>query len=98
MLHLRRFETKSGLWMGWQLAYPHLIAAEYIGDRMLSLDFGMRQFMIEGVGLDQLARHLQDGTVLAIQEYAASTWPERPSGPMVSAIHRVGRDNGAPPN
>ena len=25
MLHLRRFEPKSGLWCGWQIAYPHLV-------------------------------------------------------------------------
>ena len=66
MLHLRRYEEKSGLWMGWQLAYHTLAAVEYIGGQMLSLDFGKRQFMIEGTGLDELARHLQQGTVLAL--------------------------------
>ena len=74
MLDLRRFEAKSGLWMGWQVSYPHLVAVEYIGDQMLSLDFGLRQFMIEGRGLSELARHLQDGSVLAIQEYAKGVW------------------------
>ena len=50
MLHLRRYEARSGLWMGWAMSYPSLIAAEYVGDRMVSLDFGTRQFMIEGEG------------------------------------------------
>lgn len=61
MLELRRYEPRSGLWSGWQLAYPTLVAAEYTGDRLLSLDFGTRQFVIEGRGLDELARHLQIG-------------------------------------
>lgn len=94
MLHLRRYEPKSGLWMGWQLAYHTLIAAEYVGERMLSLDFGTRQFVIEGDGLDELARHLQEGTVLAVQEYAARIWQGQLDGSRVSSIRRLG-DNGA---
>jgi hypothetical protein len=97
MLHLRRYEPKSGLWVGWQLAYPHLIAAEYIGDRMLSLDFGSRQFVIEGTGLDELARRLQDGEVLAVQEYDAEVWPVRQAGPIVAAIRRIEGNDARPP-
>lgn len=93
LLHLRRYEARSGLWMGWQLAYHTLIAAEYVGERMLSLDFGSRQFMIEGHGLDELARHLQRGSVLALQEYAASIWPAGQAGPAVTAIKRLGQEN-----
>jgi hypothetical protein len=89
MLHLRRFEKKSGLWCGWQIAYPHLVAVEYIGDKMLSLDFGARQFVIEGTGLQELARHLQSGSVLSLQEYSQRIWPERASGSVVSAITRM---------
>jgi len=89
MLHLRRHDAKSGLWMGWELSMPHLVAVEYTGDRLLSLDFGARQFMLEGVGLDELARHLQTGNVLMIQEYAASAWPGHHSGPRVTAIRKL---------
>jgi hypothetical protein len=88
MLHLRRYEPKAGLWMGWQLSYPHLIAVEYVGDRSLSLDFGKRQFVIEGKGLIELARRIQDGSVVAIQEYAASVWPERSGEAVVTGIKR----------
>lgn len=95
MLHLRRFEPKSGLWMGWQLAYPHLIAAEYIGDRLLSLDFGSRQFIIEGTGLDELAHRLQDGTVLVVQEYDATVWPAH-QGPRISSIRRIEGNDARP--
>jgi hypothetical protein len=41
------------------MAYPHLIVVEYIGGKMLSLDFGTRHFIIEARGLYELARHLQ---------------------------------------
>lgn len=92
MLHLRRFEQRSGLWMGWQVSYPHLIAVEYIGDRMLSLDFGVRQFMVEGEGLSELARHLQSGSVLALHEYAASIWPNGHDGAWIRSIRRLGQD------
>jgi hypothetical protein len=90
MLHLRRFDPKSGLWIGWQLAYPHLVAVEYIGDKMLSLDFGTRQFMIEGTGLGELARHLQSGSVLMVQEYCEKVWPVRFSGPIVTSVKKIG--------
>ena len=89
MLELRRYEPRSGLWTGWALAYPHLIALEYTGDRLLSLDFGQRQFVIEGVGLDELARHIQQGTVLAVQEYAAALWASPNGAPSVTAIRAV---------
>lgn len=89
MLHLRRYEPKSGLWMGWQMSYPHLVAVEYIGDKILSLDFGTRQFVIEGKGLDELARHLQEGTVLVVQEYAESVWPNHAEGRLISAVNHV---------
>ncbi|MFA5989933.1 MAG: hypothetical protein WC803_10055 [Sphingomonas sp.] len=86
MLHLRRFEPKSGLWMGWQMSYPHLIAVEYTGDTMLSLDFGTRQFVIEGTGLTELARHLQIGSVLMVQEYAQNVWLEAPDLQFIRSV------------
>ena len=89
LLELRRYEPKSGLWIGWQIAYPHLIAVEYIGDKMLSLDFGTRQFMLEGRGLDQLARHLQQGTVLSVVEYSDRVWGEQPEGGIVQRIVKL---------
>lgn len=89
LLNLRKFDPKSGLLIGWQASYPHLVAADYVGERMLSLDFGLRQFVIEGVGLGELVRHLQDGAVLAIQEYSAKIWPEHPTGPIVTAINKI---------
>lgn len=89
MLGLRRFEPRSGLWQGWGLSYPSLQAVEYMGDRMLSLDFGTRQFVIEGRGLDELARRIQEGSVLAVLEYAAPVWPTLPDGPAVTAIKRI---------
>lgn len=90
MLHLRRFEPKSGLWMGWQISYPHLFAVEYVGDKMLSLDFGQRQFMIEGTALDELARHLQSGSVLMVQEFCDKAWRSRGEGGSISSIVKVG--------
>jgi hypothetical protein len=90
LLDLRRYEPKSGLWIGWQLSYPHLQAVEYIGERMLSMDFGTRQFVIEGSGLSELVRHLQQGSVQMILEYSAQVWPQRASGPVISAITKVG--------
>lgn len=89
MLELRRYEPRSGLWSGWQLSYPTLLAAEYTGDRLLSLDFGSRQFVIEGRGLDELARHLQQGNVIAIQEFASALWQRQPDGAVVGAIRKV---------
>ena len=90
MLELRRFEPRSGLWTGWQLSYPTLMSAEYTGDMVLSLDFGTRQFFLQGRGLDELARHLQQGVVVTVQEYASSLWPAAPAGPLVTSIQRVG--------
>lgn len=90
MMHLRRFEARSGLWMGWALSYPNLVAAEYTGDRMLSLDFGARQFMVQGVGLDQLIAPLQQGVVIALYEHTTSVWPGASAGPVISSIRRLG--------
>jgi hypothetical protein len=92
MLHLRRFEPKSGLWVGWEIAYPHLIAVEYIGDKMLSLDFGTRQFMLQGLGLDELVARLQQNSVLMIQEYCDKVWPTRGSGGVITAIAKLGNE------
>ncbi len=88
MLHLRRYESKSGLWMGWQLSYPSLIAAEYTGDRLLSLDFGSRQFIIEGQGLGELITRLQSGEVLCVQEYSPNIWPIIEDRIIVRSIRR----------
>lgn len=90
LLDLRWYDARASLWLGCAIAYPHLAAAEYIGDRMLSLDFGKRQFVIEGEGLNELVRRIQEGSVIAIQEYAAAVWPRRPEGPLVTAIRRLG--------
>jgi len=89
LLNLRKFDPKSGLLLGWQASYPYLVSADYVGEKMLSLDFGRRQFVIRGNDLTELVRHLQQGTVLAIQEYSAKVWPELPSGPVVTAIDKV---------
>lgn len=89
MLGLRRFDPRSRLWQGWGLSYPSLQAVEYFGDKMLSLDFGTRQFMLEGHGLDELARRIGEGTVVTILEYAAQVWPERPAGPAITSIKRL---------
>jgi hypothetical protein len=97
MLELRRYEPRSGLWQGWVLSYPSLHAVEYMGERMLSLDFGLRKFVLEGDGLSELTARLQQGVVLAIQEYCEKVWPHRPAGPVISAIRRMGMENGAPP-
>jgi|SRR3954468_7254542 len=89
LLNLRRYDPRSGLLLGWQASYPYLVAADYVGERMISLDFGTRHFVIEGSGLGELLRHLQQGTVLAIQEYCPQVWPQRPHGPVVTAIKKV---------
>jgi hypothetical protein len=89
LLNLRKFDPKSGLLLGWQASYPYLVTADYVGEQMLSLDFGRRQFVIRGNDLTELVRHLQQGTVLAIQEYSAKVWPELPPGPVVTAIDKV---------
>ncbi len=92
MLHLRRFEPKSGLWCGWEIAYPHLIAVEYTGDKMLSLDFGTRQFMLQGLGLDELVARLQQNSVLMVQEYCDKVWPTRGAGGVVTSIAKLGNE------
>lgn len=89
MLELRRFEARSGLWQGWAMPYAGMYAVEHLGDRMVSLDFGARQFVIEGHGLDELAQRIQHGEVMSVQEYAAPIWPVRPSGTVVSSIRRI---------
>lgn len=90
MLHLRRFEPKSGKWIGWQVSYPHLVAVEYVGDTMLSLDFGTRQFVIEGIGLTKLAHELQQGIVLTITEFARDLWRQRPLDHHVQRVCLIG--------
>ena len=94
MLHLRRYDPKSGMWIGWQVSYHNLIAVEYVGDRLLSLDFGMRQFVIEGSGLDELVRNLQQGIVLCLQEYSSQLVPQRPTGPIIIKISKITNEEG----
>ena len=96
MLHLRRFEVRSGMWMGWAVSYPHLAAVEYVGERMISLDFGVRQFVVQGKGLDQLIAPLQQGIVLALYEHTASVWASVPNGPLITSIQRAGYDPSRP--
>jgi hypothetical protein len=91
LLNLRKFDPRSGLLVGWQASYPYLISADYVGEKMLSLDFGRRQFVIQGTDLSELVRHLQQGTVLAIQEYSTQVWPQLPPGPVVTVIDKVER-------
>lgn len=89
-IDFRRFDAKSGLLMGCQMSYPLLMSIEYTGDKLLSLDFGQRKFVIEGVGMIDLARHLQQGIVLAIQEYSTAIWEVKPEvGAIVTRIVRV---------
>jgi hypothetical protein len=90
LLNLRWFDSRAGMWLGCAMAYPQLIAAEYVGERMVSLDFGRRQFVLEGEQLGELIRRIQDGSVIAIQEYAPAVWPQRPSGPCITSIRRIG--------
>lgn len=89
MLELRRHEPRSGLWSSWAMAYHSLYALDQTGERMLSLDFGHRQFVIEGHGLDKLAQYIQQGSALAVIEHSAALWPARPDGPCVTAIRRI---------
>lgn len=93
LLHLRRLELRSGLWMGWAMSYPHLQAVEYVGDQMLSLDFGTRHFVVQGLGLGQLIEPLQQGMVTALIEYSGAVWPQRPDGPVITSIQRLGGPN-----
>ncbi|RJG55395.1 hypothetical protein D0Z70_08270 [Sphingobium terrigena] len=89
MLGLRWYEAKAGFWSGCGMPYFMLQAVEYTGDRMVSLDFGTRQFVIEGCGLDVLARRIKEGSALAVVEYAPAVWPQRPERPIVTAIRRM---------
>ena len=68
MLELRRYEPRSGLWQGWVMPYHSLYAVEYVGDHMLSLDFGSRQFVIKGTKLERVGRLVQFGMVSSIIE------------------------------
>lgn len=92
MLGLRRFDPRGGHWLGWGLPYHGLFAVEYVGDRLVTLDFGMRQFVIEGRGLDELARRIKQGAVAMVMEYAPTIWPDAPPGPVVTGIQRVGQE------
>lgn len=85
-LDLRRFEPKTGDLIGTQMSYPHLIAIDYIGDRMVSLDFGARQFVVEGTGLSELPGRLQQGMVLAIQEFSSILWKSPTAERLVTRI------------
>lgn len=87
-IDFRRFDPKSGLLMGCQMSYPMLTSIEYTGDRLLSLDFGMRKFVIEGCGLIDLARHLQQGVVLAVQEYSEAIWKTKSEPNAITRIVR----------
>lgn len=89
LLNLRRYDPRSGLLIGWQASYPHLVAADYVGERMVMLGFGTRHFVIEGNELGKLIHHLQQGTVLAVQEYSATVWPNNPAGPVVTQIVKI---------
>jgi hypothetical protein len=89
MLALRWFDTKAGLWHGSAVAYHSLYAVDLIGDRMLSLDFGVRQFVLEGSGLDVLGQYLLAGSVLKIIQYAQPIWPTHADGPVVTAIRKI---------
>lgn len=89
MLELRRYEPRSGQWTGWAMAYHGLNAVDFVGGRMLALDFGARQYIIEGSGLDALARHIQQGTVLGIIEHHTALWPRPVDDAVVTAIRRV---------
>jgi len=94
MIDFRRYEPRSGLWSGWAFAYPHLVGIQYTGSRLLSLDFGSAHVVVEGDGLDQLARYIQQGTVLSVQEFAPMIWPTRPQSGLVSIIRQVGKNEG----
>ena len=89
MLNLRRFDAQAGHWLGWQVSYPHLVAVEYVGDRLLSLDFGTRHFVIEGTGLGELARHLQTASVQAVVEFTRDAWAKVPDAATIKSIRCV---------
>lgn len=56
------------------------ISVEYTGDRLLSLGLWQRKFMIEGVGMFGLALHVQQGVVVALQEYSEAVGVEAKAG------------------
>lgn len=89
-LDLRKFDPRTGDIIGSQVSYPSLIAIDYLGDHLVSLDFGHRHYVIEGTGLGELARRLQQGAVLAIQEFSGRIWQQPASGPIVTKIEKVG--------
>lgn len=89
MLELRRYEPRSGLWSGWAMPYHSLHAIEYVGDRLLSLDWNARRFIIEGRGLDALARQIQQGIVETVLEYTPQVWAAQPVTPLVTTIREV---------
>lgn len=93
LLDLRRFEPKTGTLTGSLVSYPQLMAVDYWGDRVVTLDFGSRHYVIEGTGLGDLPRWLQQGAVLAIQEYSARIWPLEIGGPTVHRISSIGPEN-----
>ena len=89
MLELRRFEPKSGMWHGWMMSYPSLVAVEFTGTTLVSLDFGNRQFLIEGLELAGMIDHLQSGTVMKLVEYSKAIWPVRDGGPVISSVREL---------
>ena len=89
MLALRWFDGKMGQWHGAAIAYPSLYAIDTLGDHAIALDFGARHYVVEGKGLDVLARYLLQGSVLKIVEYNPQLWPDRGHGPFVTAIRAV---------
>ena len=78
-LDLRKFDGRTGEIIGSQVSYPSLMAIDYLGEHLVSLDFGHRHYVIEGSGLGELARRLQQGAVLAI----------RPSRPEAAILARL---------
>lgn len=88
-IDLRRFEPKTGALIGCLMSYPALIAVDYIGDHMVALDFGVRRFVIEGTGLASLAARLQQGMVLAIQEFSPKLWPASRPAEAVTKIATI---------
>lgn len=92
-IDLRRFEPRTGSLIGSLMSYPALIAVDYIGDHMLALDFGARQFVLEGAGLDSLAARLQQGMVLAIQEFSPKVWATSVPAQVVRKIATVALTN-----
>ncbi|MCC2099400.1 MAG: hypothetical protein KDJ29_21090 [Hyphomicrobiales bacterium] len=86
-IDLRRFDPRSGALIGTLMSYPQLTAVDYVDGHSAVLNFGLRQFRIEGQGLEELILRLHAGSVAAIQEYTAKLWPKPPlSGPVVRRI------------